>query len=99
MTALGHVLPRLPPQSVRHPGTKHRALPHPARPVEHGQSRGKDVRGDDLALAFAPVEQQSIELGVLERDEALVRTVEDHAGTAPARWRSRSATNSSRATS
>ena len=84
---------------MRHPGAKHGALPHAARAVEHGQPCREDIRRDDLALAFAPEEEQRVELGVLERDEALVRTVEDHAGTDSREWRSRSATKSSSGTS
>ena len=68
MAALCDVLPRLPPQPVRHAGAEHRALPDPARAVEHRQPGREHIRRDDLALALAPEEQERVELGVLEGD-------------------------------
>ncbi len=66
------------------PCLENRGLPHTARPVQDRQSRGQHVRSDDLAFALAPEEEQGVELGVLERNEPLVRAPErsaDHVAT------------------
>ncbi len=60
-------------ERARDRGAEQRRLPDAARPVEHGQPRGDEVRDDDLGLALAPEEQERVELGVLEGVEPLVR--------------------------
>ena len=57
--------------ALRDAGAQERALADAARAVEH-VSRERQVR-DHVALALAAEEEQRVELGVLERREALVR--------------------------
>ena len=60
-------------QRARDRGAQQRRLADPARAVEHRQPRGDQVGDDDLPLALAAEEQERVELGVVERAQALVR--------------------------
>ena len=67
------------PQPPCHAGAEERALADAARPVEDGEPVREHVRRHRRDLALAAEEEERVELGVLERSEALVRALRDAA--------------------
>ena len=67
------------PQPARDAGAEERALADAARPVEDGEPVREHVRRHGRDLALAAEEEERVELGVLERREALVRALRDAA--------------------
>ena len=55
------------------PGAQDGALPNSRLAVQDRQPRRHQVRGDHLALAFAPEKEERVEIGVLERSKPFVR--------------------------
>ena len=98
VAALFDVLPRVCSQAMRYSGAQQRALADPARAVQHRQAGGEDVRADDPDLSLAAEEEEGVELGVLERSEALVGA-RDHVGATSSSRRSSPSTRSSSSTS
>ena len=60
-------------------GQEQGRLTDPARPVQHREARGDEVRDDDLGIALASEEVQRVELGVVEGGETTVRRRDAHA--------------------
>ena len=79
-------------QPARDAGAQERALADAARPVEDGEPVREHVRRHGGDLALATEEEQRVELGVLERREALVRALRKAAHSAFSSTRSSSAT-------
>ena len=79
-------------QPAGHAGTEERALADAARSVENGEPAREHVRRHGGDLALAAEEEQRVELGVLERREALVRALRKAAHSALSSTRSSSAT-------
>ena len=63
-------------------GEQERGLADPARAVQDGESRGDEVRDDDLGVALAPEEVEGVELRVLERREPAIRGRDAHRSAA-----------------
>ena len=63
------------PQPPRDARAEKRALADAARPVEDGEPSREHVRRHSRDLALATEEEERVELGVLERGEALVRAL------------------------
>jgi hypothetical protein len=72
-----HVVARDRAEPRRHARTHHRRLADAARPVEHGQLRRHQVRGDHLRLPLAAEEEERVELGVPERRQTSERALRD----------------------
>ena len=79
-------------QLARDARAQDRALADAALAVEHGQARGEQVRDEDVALPATAEEEERVDLGVVERAQALVRPgrcrdcahAEASAGSSPA---------------
>ena len=81
-------------QPARHAGAEERALADAARSVEDSEPVREHVRRHGRDLALAAEEEERVELGVLERGEALVGALRDagHEAAAFSSARSSSAT-------